>query len=123
MFLLGRGWRRSTWGCRPHRAASLQLAPTGSVSLTNSMAFIQNPVEVCNQVFALIENLTTQIQKRLEDPKSAGEQLGWEERVWGRAWTPASGDQRALQTGICSPEALDRGLGEARLKLEESGQA
>ncbi|KYO28149.1 inositol hexakisphosphate and diphosphoinositol-pentakisphosphate kinase 2 isoform B [Alligator mississippiensis] len=52
-----------------------KLAPTGSVSLTNSMAFIQNPVEVCNQVFALIENLTTQIQKRLEDPKSADLQL------------------------------------------------
>lgn len=54
-----------------------QLAPTGSASLLNSMMFIQNPVEVCNQVFALIENLTSQIKKRLEDPKSAGEHQNW----------------------------------------------
>ncbi|OPJ70232.1 inositol hexakisphosphate and diphosphoinositol-pentakisphosphate kinase 1 isoform C [Patagioenas fasciata monilis] len=52
-----------------------KLAPTGSASLLNSMMFIQNPVEVCNQVFALIENLTSQIKKRLEDPKSADLQL------------------------------------------------
>ncbi|KAM6058734.1 inositol hexakisphosphate and diphosphoinositol-pentakisphosphate kinase 1 isoform 4-T4 [Chlamydotis macqueenii] len=52
-----------------------KLAPTGSASLLNSMTFIQNPVEVCNQVFTLIESLTSQIQKRLEDPKSADLQL------------------------------------------------
>ncbi|KAM7039603.1 inositol hexakisphosphate and diphosphoinositol-pentakisphosphate kinase 1 isoform 4-T6 [Acridotheres tristis] len=52
-----------------------KLAPTGSASLLNSMTFIQNPVEVCNQVFTLIENLTSQIRKRLEDPKSADLQL------------------------------------------------
>ncbi|KFQ79439.1 Inositol hexakisphosphate and diphosphoinositol-pentakisphosphate kinase 1, partial [Phaethon lepturus] len=52
-----------------------KLAPTGSASLLNSMTFIQNPVEICNQVFTLIENLTSQIQKRLEDPKSADLQL------------------------------------------------
>ncbi|XP_067161304.1 inositol hexakisphosphate and diphosphoinositol-pentakisphosphate kinase 1 isoform X3 [Apteryx mantelli] len=52
-----------------------KLAPTGSASLLNSMTFIRNPVEVCNQVFALIENLTSQIKKRLEDPKSADLQL------------------------------------------------
>ncbi|XP_074862603.1 inositol hexakisphosphate and diphosphoinositol-pentakisphosphate kinase 1 isoform X4 [Carettochelys insculpta] len=52
-----------------------KLAPTGSVSLINSMTFIQNPVEICDQVFALIENLTSQIRKRLEDPKSADLQL------------------------------------------------
>ncbi|XP_067999765.1 inositol hexakisphosphate and diphosphoinositol-pentakisphosphate kinase 1 isoform X5 [Melanerpes formicivorus] len=52
-----------------------KLAPTGSASLLNSMTFIQNPVEVCNQVFTLIENLTSQIKKRLEDPKSADLQL------------------------------------------------
>ncbi|NXD17078.1 VIP1 kinase, partial [Nothocercus nigrocapillus] len=52
-----------------------KLAPTGSASLLNSMTFIQNPVEVCNQVFILIQNLTSQIQKRLEDPKSADLQL------------------------------------------------
>ncbi|XP_010224369.1 PREDICTED: inositol hexakisphosphate and diphosphoinositol-pentakisphosphate kinase 1 [Tinamus guttatus] len=52
-----------------------KLAPTGSASLLNSMTFIQNPVEVCNQVFTLIQNLTSQIQKRLEDPKSADLQL------------------------------------------------
>ncbi|XP_015494304.1 inositol hexakisphosphate and diphosphoinositol-pentakisphosphate kinase 1 isoform X7 [Parus major] len=52
-----------------------KLAPTGSASLLNSMTFIQNPVEVCNQVFTLIENLTSQIRKHLEDPKSADLQL------------------------------------------------
>ncbi|KAM9125180.1 inositol hexakisphosphate and diphosphoinositol-pentakisphosphate kinase 1 isoform 2-T2 [Pangshura tecta] len=52
-----------------------KLAPTGSISLVNSMTFIQNPVEICDQVFALIENLTSQICQRLEDPKSADLQL------------------------------------------------
>nr|XP_056721834.1 inositol hexakisphosphate and diphosphoinositol-pentakisphosphate kinase 1 [Euleptes europaea] len=52
-----------------------KLAPTGSASLIKSMGIIQNPVEVCDQVFALIENLTCQIQKRLEDPKFADLQL------------------------------------------------
>ena len=36
------------------------------------MAIIQNPVKVCDQVFALIENLTHQIQERMQDPKSVG---------------------------------------------------
>ncbi|XP_031808053.1 inositol hexakisphosphate and diphosphoinositol-pentakisphosphate kinase 1 isoform X2 [Sarcophilus harrisii] len=52
-----------------------QLAPTGSLSLLNSMAIIQNPVEICNQVFVLIENLTYQIRERLQDPKSADLEL------------------------------------------------
>ncbi|KAB1277695.1 Inositol hexakisphosphate and diphosphoinositol-pentakisphosphate kinase 1 [Camelus dromedarius] len=52
-----------------------QLAPTGSTSLLNSMAVIQNPVKVCDQVFALIENLTHQIRERLQDPRSADLQL------------------------------------------------
>lgn len=57
--------------------AGLQLAPTGSTSLVKSMGIIQNPVEICDRVFALIERLTAQIQKRLEDPKSAGEAWPW----------------------------------------------
>ncbi|XP_074183947.1 inositol hexakisphosphate and diphosphoinositol-pentakisphosphate kinase 1 isoform X21 [Rhinolophus sinicus] len=52
-----------------------QLAPTGSTSLLNSMAVIQNPVKVCDQVFALIENLTHQIQERMQDPKYVDLQL------------------------------------------------
>ncbi|XP_006778082.1 PREDICTED: inositol hexakisphosphate and diphosphoinositol-pentakisphosphate kinase 1 isoform X10 [Myotis davidii] len=52
-----------------------QLAPTGSTSLFNSMAVIQNPVKVCDQVFSLIENLTHQIQERMQDPKSVDMQL------------------------------------------------
>lgn len=52
-----------------------QLAPTGSTSLLNSMAVIQNPVKVCDQVFSLIENLTHQIQERMQDPKSVDLQL------------------------------------------------
>lgn len=49
-----------------------QLAPTGSPSLVNSMKVIQNPVKTCDKVYALIQSLTSQIRKRLEDPKSAG---------------------------------------------------
>lgn len=49
-----------------------QLAPTGSPSLVNSMKIIQNPVKTCDKVYALIQSLTSQIRKRLEDPKSAG---------------------------------------------------
>uniref|UniRef100_A0A6I8N7W1 Inositol hexakisphosphate and diphosphoinositol-pentakisphosphate kinase n=1 Tax=Ornithorhynchus anatinus TaxID=9258 RepID=A0A6I8N7W1_ORNAN len=52
-----------------------RLAPTGSISLLKSMAAIGNPVEICDKVFALIENLTQQIQERLEDPKAADLQL------------------------------------------------
>ncbi|XP_045627976.1 inositol hexakisphosphate and diphosphoinositol-pentakisphosphate kinase 1 isoform X5 [Ursus americanus] len=52
-----------------------QLAPTGSTSLLNSMAVIKNPVKVCDQVFALIENLTHQIRERMQDPKSVDLQL------------------------------------------------
>ncbi|XP_071070257.1 inositol hexakisphosphate and diphosphoinositol-pentakisphosphate kinase 1 isoform X8 [Dasypus novemcinctus] len=52
-----------------------QLAPTGSTSLLNSMAIIQNPVKVCDQVFSLIENLTHQIWERIQDPKSLDLQL------------------------------------------------
>ncbi|XP_054985887.1 inositol hexakisphosphate and diphosphoinositol-pentakisphosphate kinase 1 isoform X16 [Sorex araneus] len=52
-----------------------QLAPTGSTSLLNSMAVIQNPVKVCDQVFALIENLTHQIRERMQDPRSVDLQL------------------------------------------------
>ncbi|XP_045865682.1 inositol hexakisphosphate and diphosphoinositol-pentakisphosphate kinase 1 isoform X12 [Meles meles] len=52
-----------------------QLAPTGSTSLLNSMAVIQNPVKVCDQVFALIENLTHQIRERMQDPNSVDLQL------------------------------------------------
>ncbi|XP_052515985.1 inositol hexakisphosphate and diphosphoinositol-pentakisphosphate kinase 1 isoform X6 [Budorcas taxicolor] len=52
-----------------------QLAPTGSTSLLSSMALIQNPVKVCDQVFELIENLTHQIRERMQDPKSVDLQL------------------------------------------------
>ncbi|XP_070764197.1 inositol hexakisphosphate and diphosphoinositol-pentakisphosphate kinase 2 [Enoplosus armatus] len=52
-----------------------KLAPTGSPSLVNSMEIIQNPVKTCDKVYALIQSLTSQIRKRLEDPKSADLQL------------------------------------------------
>ncbi|KAE8618048.1 hypothetical protein XENTR_v10009257 [Xenopus tropicalis] len=52
-----------------------KLAPTSSTSIVNSMECIQNPVKTCDSVYSLIENLTSQIQKRLEDPKSADLQL------------------------------------------------
>ncbi|XP_066504662.1 inositol hexakisphosphate and diphosphoinositol-pentakisphosphate kinase 1 isoform X2 [Hoplias malabaricus] len=52
-----------------------KLAPTRSPSLVNSMKVIGNPVKTCDQVYALIQSLTCQIRKRLEDPKSANLQL------------------------------------------------
>ncbi|CAB1323568.1 unnamed protein product, partial [Coregonus sp. 'balchen'] len=52
-----------------------KLAPTGSPSLVNSMKIIGNPVRTCDQVYTLIQSLTSQIRKRLEDPKSADLQL------------------------------------------------
>ncbi|XP_069758582.1 inositol hexakisphosphate and diphosphoinositol-pentakisphosphate kinase 2 isoform X10 [Narcine bancroftii] len=52
-----------------------KLAPTGSASLINSMKLIQNPVTTCDRVYSLVQRLTSQIKKRLEDPKSADLQL------------------------------------------------
>uniref|UniRef100_A0A8D3E9R7 Inositol hexakisphosphate and diphosphoinositol-pentakisphosphate kinase n=1 Tax=Scophthalmus maximus TaxID=52904 RepID=A0A8D3E9R7_SCOMX len=52
-----------------------KLAPTGSPSLVNSMKIIHNPVKTCDKVYTLIQSLTSQIRKRLEDPKSADLQL------------------------------------------------
>uniref|UniRef100_A0A8D2ZVN3 Inositol hexakisphosphate and diphosphoinositol-pentakisphosphate kinase n=1 Tax=Scophthalmus maximus TaxID=52904 RepID=A0A8D2ZVN3_SCOMX len=52
-----------------------RLAPTSSDSLVNSMKIIQNPVATCDRVYALIQSLTSQIRKRMEDPKSADLQL------------------------------------------------
>ncbi|XP_041965823.1 inositol hexakisphosphate and diphosphoinositol-pentakisphosphate kinase 1 isoform X10 [Alosa sapidissima] len=52
-----------------------KLAPTGSPSLINSMKIIGNPVKTCDLVYALIQSLTRQIRRKLEDPKSANLQL------------------------------------------------
>ncbi|XP_063053662.1 inositol hexakisphosphate and diphosphoinositol-pentakisphosphate kinase 1 isoform X7 [Engraulis encrasicolus] len=52
-----------------------KLAPTNSDSLINSMKIINNPVQTCDQVYALIQSLTCQIRRKLEDPKSANLQL------------------------------------------------
>ncbi|XP_077942113.1 inositol hexakisphosphate and diphosphoinositol-pentakisphosphate kinase 2 isoform X12 [Gasterosteus aculeatus] len=52
-----------------------RLAPTGSASLVNSMKIVENPVATCDEVYALIQSLTSQIRRRMEDPKSADLQL------------------------------------------------
>ncbi|XP_064845863.1 inositol hexakisphosphate and diphosphoinositol-pentakisphosphate kinase 2 isoform X5 [Oncorhynchus masou masou] len=52
-----------------------RLAPTGASSVVNSMRIVENPVMTCDQVYTLIQSLTSQIRKRLEDPKSADLQL------------------------------------------------
>lgn len=49
----------------------IKLAPTSSPSLVNSIGVIGNPVRTFDQVHTLIQSLTSQICKRLEDPKSA----------------------------------------------------
>ncbi|XP_046696399.1 inositol hexakisphosphate and diphosphoinositol-pentakisphosphate kinase 2 isoform X3 [Silurus meridionalis] len=52
-----------------------KLAPTGSPSMVNSMKAVENPVRTCDKVYSLIQSLICQIQRRLEDPKSADLQL------------------------------------------------
>ncbi|KAM4744563.1 inositol hexakisphosphate and diphosphoinositol-pentakisphosphate kinase 2 isoform 2-T2 [Anableps anableps] len=52
-----------------------RLAPTCGTSLVNSMKMVTNPVATCNQVYGLIQSLTSQIRTRMEDPKSADLQL------------------------------------------------
>ncbi|KAM6950051.1 inositol hexakisphosphate and diphosphoinositol-pentakisphosphate kinase 2 isoform 2-T2 [Lycodopsis pacificus] len=52
-----------------------RLAPTCSASLVKSMKIVQNPVATCDQVYALIQSLTSQIRTRMEDPTSADLQL------------------------------------------------
>ncbi|XP_048886099.1 inositol hexakisphosphate and diphosphoinositol-pentakisphosphate kinase 2-like isoform X10 [Brienomyrus brachyistius] len=52
-----------------------KLAPTASPSLVSSMKVVTNPVKTCDQVYTLIQSLTSQIRRRLEDPKSADLQL------------------------------------------------
>ncbi|KAM4596331.1 inositol hexakisphosphate and diphosphoinositol-pentakisphosphate kinase 2 isoform 4-T4 [Fundulus diaphanus] len=52
-----------------------RLAPTCGASVVNSMKMVKNPVATCDQVYALIQSLTSQIRTRMEDPKSADLQL------------------------------------------------
>ncbi|XP_034956099.1 inositol hexakisphosphate and diphosphoinositol-pentakisphosphate kinase 2 isoform X3 [Zootoca vivipara] len=52
-----------------------KLSPSGSVSLIKSMQVIKNPVKTCDKVYSLIQSLTSQIRRRMEDPKSADIQL------------------------------------------------
>ncbi|XP_063101576.1 inositol hexakisphosphate and diphosphoinositol-pentakisphosphate kinase 2 isoform X9 [Cavia porcellus] len=52
-----------------------KLTPSGSISLIKSMHLIKNPVKTCDKVYSLIQNLTSQIRHRMEDPKSSDIQL------------------------------------------------
>uniref|UniRef100_A0AAV2L3P0 Inositol hexakisphosphate and diphosphoinositol-pentakisphosphate kinase n=1 Tax=Knipowitschia caucasica TaxID=637954 RepID=A0AAV2L3P0_KNICA len=52
-----------------------KLAPTKSPSLVNSMKLVQNPVQTCDQVYSLIQSLTSQIRDRLESPTAQNLQL------------------------------------------------
>ncbi|KAJ8343947.1 hypothetical protein SKAU_G00312760 [Synaphobranchus kaupii] len=52
-----------------------KLAPTGSLSLVNSMRAVENPVRTCDQVYSLIQSLTSQIRRRLDDPTCTDLQL------------------------------------------------
>ncbi|XP_055012017.1 inositol hexakisphosphate and diphosphoinositol-pentakisphosphate kinase 1 isoform X5 [Boleophthalmus pectinirostris] len=52
-----------------------KLAPTQSPSLVNSMNLVQNPVKTCDEVYSLIQNLTSQIRQRLETPTAQNLQL------------------------------------------------
>ncbi|XP_063820151.1 inositol hexakisphosphate and diphosphoinositol-pentakisphosphate kinase 2 [Pseudophryne corroboree] len=48
-----------------------KLTPTGSISQIKSMQIIKNPVKTCDIVYFLIQSLTSQIRKRMEEPKCA----------------------------------------------------
>ncbi|XP_061479442.1 inositol hexakisphosphate and diphosphoinositol-pentakisphosphate kinase 2 [Rhineura floridana] len=52
-----------------------KLTPSGSLSLIKSMQVIKNPVKTCDKVYSLIQSLTSQIRRRMEDPKFADIQL------------------------------------------------
>ncbi|XP_005866487.1 PREDICTED: inositol hexakisphosphate and diphosphoinositol-pentakisphosphate kinase 2 isoform X4 [Myotis brandtii] len=52
-----------------------KLTPSGSISLIKSMHLIKNPVKTCDEVYSLIQSLTSQIRHRMEDPKSSDIQL------------------------------------------------
>ncbi|XP_041918518.1 inositol hexakisphosphate and diphosphoinositol-pentakisphosphate kinase 2 isoform X3 [Alosa sapidissima] len=73
-----------------------KLAPTGSCSLVNSMKAIGNPMLMCDSVYALIQSLTSQIRKKMEDPKSADLQLYHSEtlELMLQRWTKLERDFR-----------------------------
>ncbi|XP_076143231.1 inositol hexakisphosphate and diphosphoinositol-pentakisphosphate kinase 2 isoform X3 [Alosa pseudoharengus] len=73
-----------------------KLAPTGSCSLVNSMKAIGNPMLTCDSVYALIQSLTSQIRKKMEDPKSADLQLYHSEtlELMLQRWTKLERDFR-----------------------------
>ncbi|KAL2088310.1 hypothetical protein ACEWY4_015209 [Coilia grayii] len=73
-----------------------KLAPTGSCSLINSMKAVGNPVSTCDKVYGLIQSLTSQIRKRMEDPKSADLQLYHSEtlELMLQRWTKLERDFR-----------------------------
>ncbi|CAH2297121.1 inositol hexakisphosphate and diphosphoinositol-pentakisphosphate kinase 2 isoform X4 [Pelobates cultripes] len=52
-----------------------KLTPTGSISQMKSMQVTKNPVKTCDKVYFLIQSLTSQIRRRMEDPKFADIQL------------------------------------------------
>ncbi|XP_063066208.1 inositol hexakisphosphate and diphosphoinositol-pentakisphosphate kinase 2 isoform X10 [Engraulis encrasicolus] len=52
-----------------------KLAPTASTSLVKSMQQIKNPVKTCDKVYSLIQNLTLQIRRKMEDPVATDIQL------------------------------------------------
>lgn len=58
------------------------------------MKVIQNPVKTCDKVYALIQSLTSQIRKRLEDPKSSGTCVNARRYIGSHEPVPAS--QRKL---------------------------
>ncbi|XP_063043794.1 inositol hexakisphosphate and diphosphoinositol-pentakisphosphate kinase 2 isoform X2 [Engraulis encrasicolus] len=70
--------------------------PTASCSLVNSMKAVGNPVSTCDKVYALIQSLTSQIRKRMEDPKSADLQLYHSEtlELMLQRWTKLERDFR-----------------------------
>ncbi|XP_027871456.1 inositol hexakisphosphate and diphosphoinositol-pentakisphosphate kinase 2 isoform X28 [Xiphophorus couchianus] len=52
-----------------------RLAPTCATSLLNSMKTVKNPVATCDEVYTLIQSLTSQIRTRMENPNSSNLQL------------------------------------------------
>ncbi|XP_032416578.1 inositol hexakisphosphate and diphosphoinositol-pentakisphosphate kinase 2 isoform X18 [Xiphophorus hellerii] len=67
-----------------------RLAPTCATSLLNSMKTVKNPVATCDEVYTLIQSLTSQIRTRMENPNSSNLQLYHSETLelmlqrWGK---------------------------------------
>ena len=51
------------------------LNPTKSRSIQTALSFIQNPVKMCDRVYALIQDMNEMLRKKVDEQKTRGELL------------------------------------------------